>query len=313
MAARSSVALLESGTAFHHHRASSHCRAPCTSCSPLASRVTLKPCQSRSVVARAEDKDADVVVDDLIVQASVALGKAREALADVQRAEEFLATTAAPSFIPSTLTFGSPLSEQSEKSGSDAPGGGSAPARSSAPTAVRPIPVRGEPLRTTRVASAASSAASRATSSGAAVQTAPPPPATAAQGEQLWVDSDEAHESHEAPTMILQRQRVRNRRNNNQTEFAEPNSVQELSFPLQARALLPCQESPTSTVLIFLRTMLRNTWSLGALVFDTCPLLLCPRTAHCFFLSVTLRTDVSSAVSVEIRTKNIDFPYRTYC
>lgn len=257
MAARSSVALLDSSLAIHHHRVSSHCRAPCAGCRPLASHGTLKPCQHRSVLARSAE-NTDVVVDELIQQASDALVKAREALADVQRAEEFLATTSAPTFIPTTLTFGAPLSEQSDKakSGSDAPGGGSAaaqskaaPARGQPPTdgstapAVRPIPVPGARSQAVRPAPAPSggpSAVSSAPSSGTAVQTAPPAPAPSAQGDQPWGD---ATDSHEAPTMILQRQRVRKRRNNNQTEFAEPNSVQELSFPLQASPLFPSHES----------------------------------------------------------------------
>jgi hypothetical protein len=185
------------------HVTSTFARVTCCPGHRLAVAVKNPSLCSTSERARCvEARSADTVVDDLIEKASSALANARGALAEVQRDADEHSNTAVPAFIPSTLTFGAPLSEQTKRPDTDA----------DAPTGGGAVPLP--------------QGSSSSTSSAAANPPPAPPPQ---QGEQHWGDTID-----EAPTMILQRQAVRPARQK-PLAFAEPNPVMELTLPTQVQ------------------------------------------------------------------------------
>lgn len=154
----------------------------------------------------------DLDVDELVDRASATLEKAREALSDVQRDAAERSNTAAPTFIPSTLTFGAPLSIQEPQPSAmpDEPNlrpSGDSQSSLNGPTLNVEKPPRPD-----------------LHSMGRSSNSAPPPPPPSSSHDAPWNSNVD-----QAPTMILQRQAV-NKEQPTSLAFAEPSTVAELSF-----------------------------------------------------------------------------------
>lgn len=156
-----------------------------------------------------------VDVDDLVERASSTLEKAREALSDVQRDAAERSNTAAPTFIPSTLTFGAPLSIEEPKPSTVLDEPSIRPAEDAQSNSDGPVLNVEKPPRPDLH------------SMGRSANSAPPPPPPSSSHDAPWNSNVD-----QAPTMILQRQAV-NKDKPASVSFAEPSPIAELSFQTQ--------------------------------------------------------------------------------
>lgn len=156
-----------------------------------------------------------VDVDDLVERASSTLEKAREALSDVQRDAAERSNTAAPTFIPSTLTFGAPLSIEEPKPSTVLDEPSIRPAEDAQSNSDGPVLNVEKPPRPDLH------------SMGRSANSAPPPPPPSSSHDAPWNSNVD-----QAPTMILQRQAV-NKDKPASVSFAEPSPIVELSFQTQ--------------------------------------------------------------------------------
>jgi hypothetical protein len=165
-------------------------------------------------------------LDDLVDRAESALERAREALSSVQRDAAQNSNTNAPPFIPSTLTFGTPLSEQKPRSSTKS---------------------ADEPIHSTR----SSDQSTRSVSTSSDRQERPDLHSLASSRQTSSRPASESHWSEkleEAPTMILQRQPIFRQGKGPSLDFMEPHEVQELIIGVDVRYFItlqtPCLPPP---------------------------------------------------------------------
>lgn len=190
------------------------CRGYCVQCSHP--HKFLSSGRRQKTLFRNFAAPPEVDVDELVDRASSTLEKAREALTDVQRNAAERSNTSAPTFIPSTLTFGAPLSIQEPKP-------------SATPNEPSVQPVKGAAASGSDIPVVKIDQPPRPDlhSVGRSSNSAPPPPPPSSNLDAPWNANVD-----QAPTMILQRQAV-NPAESASIDFAEPNPVSELSFQTQ--------------------------------------------------------------------------------